>query len=343
MQYAIGEEAYDTVEYLLFIWKDLSPKQGLPRYVLPGPAGDGKLTLGSTVAVAANVARHDNLSDREVHLLQQALSWANDGVDLKSTKVHQAVMLKDSLPRPLKEEPWAIWHYNEQGSSPLHMAVQQNWVQGLEQLIAAKTDINEKDWRGRTALMLAALKGRILCMEVLIKANCLVDQQDDRGMTALHYATWGGSAPAVALLLVAGASPKKRQKWGQTPLHYMAGILDQKMTDEILRLLLVKGDILEVADTNGQTPTMLALTINNVPSLRSLVDAGASLNFVDGDSQKLLHYVGRRCTVDAMHYLDSLQLRGINTDMRNSLGFTPWDVCLLLHRPRSKVRSSTTN
>ncbi|KAH6974129.1 hypothetical protein BKA56DRAFT_590967 [Ilyonectria sp. MPI-CAGE-AT-0026] len=312
LEYAISNGVYDSVEYLLLTWKDLLPKQGLP----------------CTVTMAANEVMHDNLSDREVHLLQQARSWANDGFDLKSTKVHQAVMLEYGLPRALEEEPWAIGQYNEQGSSPLHMAVQQNWVQGLEQLIAAKSDINEKDWRGRTALMRAALKGHILCMEVLLKANCRVDQQDDRGMTALHYATWVGSAPAVALLLVAGACPTKRQKWGQTPLHYTVDIIDPKAADEILRLLLVKGDDLDVADTDGRTPAMLALRSDNVPPLRSLVDAGASLHFVNRYSQNLLHYVARYCTVDAMHYLDSLELRGINTDMRNSIGLTPWDyVC----------------
>lgn len=309
LEYAISNGVYDSVEYLLFLWKDLLPKQGLP----------------STVAMAANEAMHDKLSDREVHLLQQARSWANDGVDLKSTKVHQAVILECGLPRALEEEPWAIGQYNEQGSSPLHMAVQQHWVQGLEHLIAAKSDINEKDWRGRTALMLAALKGHILCMKVLLRANCRVDQQDDRGMTALHYATWAGSAPAVALLLVAGASPTKRQKWGQTPLHYMGDIVDQKTADEVLRLLLVKGDDLEVADTNGRTPAMVVLSFGNMPPLRNLVDAGASLHFVDGYSQNLLHYVARYCTVDAMHYLDSLELRGMNTDMRNSSGLTAWD------------------
>ncbi|KAH8666086.1 ankyrin repeat-containing domain protein [Ilyonectria robusta] len=309
LEYAIINGAYDSVEYLLFMWKDLLPKQGLP----------------STVAVAANVRKHDNLSDREVHLLQQARSWANDGFDLRSTKVHRAVRLEDGLPRALEEEPWAIGQYNEQGTTPLHMVVQQNWVRGLEQLIAAKSDINEKDWRGRTALMLAAVHGHILCMEVLLRANCRVDQQDDSGMTALHHATLGGSAPAVALLLVAGASPTKREKWGQTPLHYMAYMVDQKAADEILRLLLVKGDDLDVADAFGHTPAMVVLILGNVPPLRSLIDAGASLHFVDGYSQNLLHYVARWCTVDAMHYLDSLELGGINTDMRNSIGHTPWD------------------
>lgn len=296
---------------------------------------DRKLTLRSTVAMAVNEAMHDDLSDREVHLLQQAQSWVNDGFDLKSTKVHKAVMLEDGLAEALKEELWAISQYDEKGSTPLHMAVQQNWVQGLDQLIAAQVTTNGKDWRGRTALMLAAWNGHDSCVEALLKSNCRVDQQDDRGMTALHYATWAGSVPAVALLLVAGASPTKRQNWGQTPVHYMGYLKDQKAVDEILRLLLVKGADLDVADSQGWTAATMALVDNNMSPLRSLVDAGASLHVVDKYSQNLLHFAARYCTIDTMHYLNTLDLTGMNTEMRNSSEYTVWDDACYCRDPDS--------
>ncbi|KAF7556514.1 hypothetical protein G7Z17_g1370 [Cylindrodendrum hubeiense] len=245
-------------------------------------------------------------------------------------------MLGYGISEALEAEPWAIDQFDEEGYTPFQLAAQHNRVECLKQLITAQADINQKDWGGRTALMLTAYWGRSVCMQVLLRANCRVDQEDDCGMTALYYAMWGGSGVAVALLLAAGASPTKRQKWNQTPLQFLArSKVDQETADDIVRLLLVKRvDLCALADMGGVTPALDALYYTNMPVLRSLVEAGASLHAVDHSSQNMLHRAARFCNLDTLRYLNTLNCTGINTELYDSSGKRPWDyLCNLMYVP----------
>lgn len=281
----------------------------------------------------------DDLSDGQVHLLKQAKSWVHDGLELISTKVHRAVMLGCGVSEALEEEPWAIHQYDDKGYTPLQTAVLCGRVKVVEQLIAAQADVAQKDWHSKTALMHAASLGYTSCMHLLLTPNSNVDQQNDTGNTALNYAMWCGSSPAVALLLAAGASPMKRQKWGRTPLHYLAySTTDQKAADEVVRLLLVKGVDLDAADTSRMTPALCALSYTNIPVLRSLVEAGASLHAIDENRQNMLHFAARFCNLKMLHYLNTLGLRYINTELCDNDGRTPRDsFCQLIQAPDWKL------
>lgn len=72
---------------------------------------------------------------------------------------------------------------------------------GLEELLKAGANKDEKDDEGRTALHFACGYGEIKCAEVLLQHGASVDTADNNQNTALHYAAGYGQDEGVALLL----------------------------------------------------------------------------------------------------------------------------------------------
>ncbi|KAK7423255.1 hypothetical protein QQZ08_009151 [Neonectria magnoliae] len=83
---------------------------------------------------------------------------------------------------------------------------------------------------------------------------------------------------------------------------------------------------LEARDDNGWTPVLHAIIKSNFPALRCLVEAGASLLVVDNYSRNLLHLAALSCGAEVLHYLASLELSGIDTDLVDIIGNSPWDL-----------------
>lgn len=77
----------------------------------------------------------------------------------------------------------------------------------MESLIAAGADLNQGDCVGRTALILAALQGYTECLKLLIEAGADVNHKDCQGQrhTALDWAIKNEQHECIALLVQAGA------------------------------------------------------------------------------------------------------------------------------------------
>lgn len=71
----------------------------------------------------------------------------------------------------------------------------------MKLLLKKHADIECKDAKGRTPLILAALNGHTHSIELLLHAKANVKSQDKLNNTALHYACWKRHQSAALMLL----------------------------------------------------------------------------------------------------------------------------------------------
>ncbi|RVT90559.1 ankyrin repeat domain-containing protein [Sphingomonas crocodyli] len=114
----------------------------------------------------------------------------------------------------------------------------------LPALLEAGVDIEARDDKGHTPLILASYNGHAAATEALIKAGARVDAPDSaRGNTALMGVVFKGYEAFVDRLLIAGADPERANHAGQTALM-MAAMFGR--TAIIDRLLAAGADPLRV-------------------------------------------------------------------------------------------------
>ena len=107
--------------------------------------------------------------------------------------------------------------------SLLCKAAEEGSISRCRQLLAAGSDVEEKDEDGWTPLLNAALFGHTeVCKLFLDKEKANTEEIDDDGNTALKLAASKGDARTVALLLSKGAKVDTRDNNGFTPLLHTA-------------------------------------------------------------------------------------------------------------------------
>ncbi|CAN7665703.1 ankyrin repeat domain-containing protein [Paenibacillus sp. LjRoot56] len=142
------------------------------------------------------------------------------------------------------------------GATPLLAAVSMSMPQSRQivQLLlehgADPNQIAKSNWSGLTPLMRAvnsyghdSIQGVYTMVEMLINAHADVNATDDKGNTVLSYAvefnqhSMEGNSEVIRLLLNKGANPQAKDKNGVTPLDKAKNIVDEKIRDEIVKLL----------------------------------------------------------------------------------------------------------
>jgi len=89
----------------------------------------------------------------------------------------------------------------------------------LSALLKQGLDVNLRDTKGNTLLMIAAYQGRAEAVAMLLKAGASVDLRNAKGQTPLGGVAFKGYAEIATLLLDAGADPLADQG-GSTPVDY---------------------------------------------------------------------------------------------------------------------------
>ena len=105
-------------------------------------------------------------------------------------------------------------------SQNLYLAARTNNVKLAQTLIEQKVDINQKDERGYTALILATYNQSPDVAELLLKHGADTESGDATGRTALMGASFQGDDKCVAILLDNGAKINGADVNGATALMY---------------------------------------------------------------------------------------------------------------------------
>lgn len=158
------------------------------------------------------------------------------------------------------------------GLSGLHLAVLEPSPKAALVLIEwAKTDVNQVNKKGESALMLAALKGNQQIAEKLIKKGGDVNKT---GWTPLHYAATGGWVPIINLLLENSAYIDAGSPNGTTPLM-MAAMYG---TSAAVNFLLQEGADPAIKNQQGLTALDFAQKGNRPDAVKAIAAALKSKN-----------------------------------------------------------------
>ena len=119
---------------------------------------------------------------------------------------------------------------NDDGTTPLHMAVMRGRMELLELFAGSKANINAKDVRESTPLHFAARFNQPKVIEWLVKHGANPNLPDRAGNTPLHDAVSRFKKEALFALIKAGADPNARNDLRRTPLH-LTGIAGRRVKE----------------------------------------------------------------------------------------------------------------
>ncbi|MED4455660.1 ankyrin repeat domain-containing protein [Metabacillus fastidiosus] len=174
----------------------------------------------------------------------------------------------------------------ETENNELIKAVELNDIHKIKKLISNGTDLNTKDLRGRTPLMIATYNNEPKIVKLLIQGGADVNLQDDMENNPFLYAAAEGYTDIVKLTIRVGADPSITDRYGGTALIPAAehGYVD--IVKEILTH--TKVDVNHVNNL-GWTALIEAIILNDgdekqQKTVQLLIDHGANVNIPDNDN-----------------------------------------------------------
>lgn len=138
-------------------------------------------------------------------------------------------------------------HIND-GSIPLHEVAKQHnniMINGLiraaEILLAKGSDINMKDYNGRTPLYVAVCNQFLAMVQMLLRNGANVNEKNKHGWTPLYLAIVNGNIEIIKTLLDYGANANEKTSDGWAPLMLTKD-------KEIIELLTNYNDVMEIKE-----------------------------------------------------------------------------------------------
>ncbi|MGE3689850.1 MAG: ankyrin repeat domain-containing protein [Novosphingobium sp.] len=100
---------------------------------------------------------------------------------------------------------------NEQGATPMQIAVSLGFAEGVEALLKGHAKVDEPGSQGETPLITAVHRRDIAIMRLLLKAGADPDRADNSGRSARDYAMLGGRSSSLVAEIESNAKPKGEQ------------------------------------------------------------------------------------------------------------------------------------
>jgi len=163
----------------------------------------------------------------------------------------------------------------QDGTTPLHWAVDRDRPDIVQMLIRAGANVKAANRYGATPLWLASVNGNPKTIAMLLEGGADAGSANSDGETALMVAARTGQTDAVNLLLARGADPNGKEGWrGQTALMWAAAEGHAAVID----LLVVRGADLKARSTAGFTALLFAAREGRIAAVDALIKAGADMN-----------------------------------------------------------------
>ncbi len=176
---------------------------------------------------------------------------------------------------------------DENGSTILHIVATNGYLEEVKIFLEAKANVNSKNVKFETPIILAAREAHFETVQQLIKKGANINDKDEDGITPLHLAAWKGHFEIVQLLIEKGANINDKDKDAWTPLHLAA----ENGHFGILQLLIQNGaninDKIEYQWKYGRT--QIAAREGHFETVQQLIKKGANINDKDEDGITPLH------------------------------------------------------
>ncbi|KAJ3402742.1 hypothetical protein HDU80_004800 [Chytriomyces hyalinus] len=182
------------------------------------------------------------------------------------------------------------------GFTALHLAVDENKYDAAVILMDSSValahknplkviDLNAVNREGRTALVIAVIRGFSDIVHLLVKRSASLHAQDVLGCTALHYAVCLGDVTAFKLLTDAGAKTDVVDKSG-IPLFFHA--IKNKRTPIAENLLgnISTADINQAYGADKSTALHFAVQHSMISIVHALIEKGANPVALDAEKRK---------------------------------------------------------
>jgi ankyrin repeat protein len=178
----------------------------------------------------------------------------------------------------------SIEAYDAQGKTPRHVAAARGGIEVLDFLAkkAPNIEIRCKDTTKDTPLVLAARRGKSASINVLLDNGAAIEGVNDSGYTPLMSASYECHEQAVEELLKRGANANSRDSGNlsESPLLLASGRNDLGV--ETMRLLVSYGaDVNPTFHRLGWTPLLKASDMGNDGEVEYLLSVGADPNVKD--------------------------------------------------------------
>jgi ankyrin repeat protein len=168
-----------------------------------------------------------------VALLSSAL-WLSIAAAGQSPDLYQAARTNNvKLTQALIDRNVDVNQKDGRGYTPLILATYNQSPEVSELLLEHGADTERGDATGRTALMGAAFQGDDQCVLILLNHGARIDGVDANGATALMYAVQFGRTSVVRLLIARRADPAIQDKRGFDSFY-----LAQQLEDPAISVIL---------------------------------------------------------------------------------------------------------
>ncbi|KAJ3112420.1 hypothetical protein HDU96_004563 [Phlyctochytrium bullatum] len=209
----------------------------------------------------------------------------------------------------------------------LHQAAAAGCPEVLKLLLDFGADIEAYDYDSRSPLSVAAAYGSCECVCALLDAGAEVDARNDFGTTALAFACAEGSdvSDRISLLIKRGASVNPPSRDKSSPLIEAA----RSQNLDAIKTLLKAGADVDWVDRKGETALHYAIqdkTPNGMAVCRLLLDAGADPKIADDHGRTPLHLFPTDITFtkEWEGLLGRFIKRGVDLQAEDSYGETAW-------------------
>ncbi|XP_050088473.1 ankyrin repeat domain-containing protein 12 [Anopheles aquasalis] len=241
--------------------------------------------------------------------------------------------LTGDILKELRQKPSAVHRRDRSNKSALHYCSSaQDIAAAASVAMVAPELIESADEDGFTPLHLAVIQGNLQLVNLLLANGADVNALDNEGHSVVHWATVCGEVEALRAVLSSGADVSTPDINGGSPLHYAAQMCganyegktaraSAKLALEILSTLLSHPDTsVEVEDKDGRQPLLWAASAGSAKAVLALIKAGAHVESADKDGLTALHCAASRGHTECIDTL--INLCGAHTDQIDSNGCT---------------------
>jgi len=151
----------------------------------------------------------------------------------------------------------------------------------VQVLLKFRADVEVRNEKHNTPLMLASFFGKKKVVEFLLKSNANIEARGELGFTPLTFASQEGHNDVVECLLKYSANVQAQSNVGSTPL----GIAALRNNKETVLILLRHNADLNARTCLGNTPLIFAATNGHKDTVEILLDAGADFSITNNEGK----------------------------------------------------------